>query len=296
MTAHVHILLATFNGARYLNEQLHSFARQTHKNWTLWASDDGSSDKTRKILQKFAKKWPVNLIEGPKNGATQNFMHLLNHPDIAGGYVALSDQDDVWLPHRLTRAIERLENIARPALYCSRTIITDEALKPLGASPKFSGGCLQNAIVQNISAGNTIALNPLGLDIIRKAGRPDKIQHHDWWIYLLIAATEGEIVIDHKPGLFYRQHANNSFGAHQGISAIVKRLGQIKNGEYRQWILENLNALQRVDHMISDDARPLVHALLQSDNWETAFKSHGVHRKGMIGQFMLNLALRLRWL
>ena len=110
MAPHVHVLMATWNGAAHLEEQLRSFEAQTHRDWSLWVSDDGSTDATGRILADHAAAHPgrVHLFEGPRRGSAANFLSLLAQPDLPPGVVALADQDDVWLPHRLERGLEWL--------------------------------------------------------------------------------------------------------------------------------------------------------------------------------------------
>ena len=107
----VAILLGTRNGAEYLSEQLDSFRKQTYKNWSLWASDDGSTDQTREIIGDFIASPEINgsLLYGPQQGFCANFMSLVANPEIQAAYYAFSDQDDVWLEDKLARAVDWLQ-------------------------------------------------------------------------------------------------------------------------------------------------------------------------------------------
>ncbi|MFN7050803.1 MAG: glycosyltransferase, partial [Gemmobacter sp.] len=119
--------MAVRNGAADLQAQLDSLVAQTHANWALVASDDGSTDDSRAILQRFAgdqaARHPVVVAEGPGRGFVRNFLSLLARPGLSGP-VALCDQDDIWFPDRLERALARLAALPpdRPALYCSRRV------------------------------------------------------------------------------------------------------------------------------------------------------------------------------
>jgi glycosyltransferase involved in cell wall biosynthesis len=119
------ILLCTLNGERFLAEQLDSLERQTFKNWTLIASDDGSSDRTESILQDFRKSFEpgkVKVIDGPRRGVPANFLSLACRKNLISEYYAFCDQDDVWEADKLARAIDILERAGAsvPALYGSR--------------------------------------------------------------------------------------------------------------------------------------------------------------------------------
>src|SRR5215468_8962546 len=121
----VTILLCTLNGERFLAEQLASVERQTFKNWTLIASDDGSQDSTKSILlafQKSCQPGKVGIIDGPQRGATANFLFQSCAENLASEYYAFCDQDDVWDVDKLDRAIDALEQTGSsiPALYGSR--------------------------------------------------------------------------------------------------------------------------------------------------------------------------------
>ena len=139
---HVAILLATKNGSGFLNEQLRSYDHQTHRDWSLHVSDDGSSDETCTIVRKFAREGTrtVSVRDGPKQGYWQNFMSLAQDRNLKADYFAFSDQDDVWYADKLERAMNYLRNAPQntPAMYCARTELVDENLRHLGYSPLFS--------------------------------------------------------------------------------------------------------------------------------------------------------------
>src|SRR5215467_9273459 len=108
----VTILLCTLNGERFLSEQLASLERQTFKNWKLIASDDGSSDRTKSILQAFKASYEpgkIELIDGPRRGAPANFLFLACRKNLVSEYYAFCDQDDIWEADKLARAIDILE-------------------------------------------------------------------------------------------------------------------------------------------------------------------------------------------
>lgn len=138
----VHILLATYNGAKYLQAQLDSIARQTHRHWTLTVSDDGSTDETVNIVKAFAQSSPhtVNLLQGPCTGSsTRNFCHLIQHAPSGAeqDLYAFCDQDDVWLDTKLERAVQwHAQHLEQPVrLYCGRTQFVNDKLQPISLSP-----------------------------------------------------------------------------------------------------------------------------------------------------------------
>src|SRR6266480_5199085 len=161
----VAILLATKDGAEYLEAQLNSFSQQSITNWSLYVSDDGSWDSTLRIVETFKRhvRQPVAIRQGPKLGFCENFMSLARDRRIRADYYAFSDQDDIWMSNKLERAIDRVTKVSAgtPALYCSRTELIDKAAtKAIGMSPLFvREPSFRNALVQNIGGGNTMVFN-----------------------------------------------------------------------------------------------------------------------------------------
>ncbi len=255
------ILMGTRNGARFLQPQLDSFLAQTHRNWALLVSDDGSEDATVAILRQFRGDHPnrsIRMVSGPQQGAAANYLSLLCAGDIGAGYVALSDQDDVWLPGKLARAIAALqrEPDGIAVAYGARTILADEGLRPYGTSPRLRGPTgFRNALVQNIVAGNCAVLNGAAVALLRQAGLQPTVPFHDWWIYLLITGSGGRVVVDPEPVLIYRQHAANALGTSIGLRALSHRAGRVGNRDYAGWVQANLAALDGVGVLLTPDSR-----------------------------------------
>ncbi|WBL33152.1 glycosyltransferase family 2 protein [Sinirhodobacter sp. HNIBRBA609] len=261
---HVAILMAVRNGARHLPAQLDSIAGQEHTNWTLIVSDDGSRDGSSEIISGFAQRGHrVICLDGPQQGAGANFLSLVRRMQghvPATSWLAFADQDDVWLPDRLSRGIAALEGIAGPALYCSRTWITDERLEHRRISlPRPRPLGFRNALVQNVAAGNTILLNPAGARLASAAApEAGRVIMHDWWIYQLMSGAGAQLVHDDRPSLLYRQHAGNEIGANDGAGAKLSRLGQLLAGHYRQWNGVNVVALSASAHRLTPENRALL--------------------------------------
>ncbi len=173
-TAKVAVLMGTFNGERFLAEQLDSLAAQTHPDWELWASDDGSKDNTLAILEAYRAKWGgerLTVLRGPARGLATNFLSLACKSGIQADYYAYSDQDDIWEPDKLSRAVSWLERMppSEPALYCSRTMLVDAAGKEMGLSELHARPpCFANALVQNIAGGNTMVFNNAARNLLRR--------------------------------------------------------------------------------------------------------------------------------
>jgi glycosyltransferase involved in cell wall biosynthesis len=252
----VGILLCTYNGARFLAAQLESIEAQTHKNWFVVASDDGSSDQTLEILLHYQAKWPLGQLvirNGPQKGFCQNFLSLACDPDIKADYYAFSDQDDVWLPEKLAVALNTIAIHQNPEvsfLYCGRTTYVTEALKPCGASPLFLFPLsFRNALVQSIAGGNTMVFNQPAKSLIEKAGIQD-VPSHDWWLYQLISGAEGDLYYDTIPRLLYRQHEESLVGGNNSLTSKLERINMLLAGRFQNWNTQNITALNAVKHLL----------------------------------------------
>jgi glycosyltransferase involved in cell wall biosynthesis len=163
----VAILMATYNGEKHLREQLDSFKAQTFASWSLHVSDDGSTDRSRVVVDMFTRDHPehkVTLVDGPRQGYAKNFLSLLEHTITDAPYFAFSDQDDIWHADKLARAVAWLEGVSAetPALYGARTLYVNEENKQVGMSaiPK-KPLTFANALVQ-CYAGATMCPRMIG--------------------------------------------------------------------------------------------------------------------------------------
>lgn len=260
----VTILLATYNGATYLHDQLMSYVAQSYTKWDLWISDDGSTDGTYDVITAFraahGANHTIHLLEGPRQGAAANFMFLLTHPDLPSDRpVALSDQDDVWHRDKLAHALNRVRASGECFLYSGQSYHVNRDLKvtgfsrPLRRSPGF-----RNALTQNVVSGHSIVMDPKALALVRQAGIPEGIPYHDWWIYLLVSGAGGHIHVDDAPMIRYRQHGNNAMGAHDGLRATWIRASQVIGSIYGGWVGANVAALRAVSSLLTPEHRALL--------------------------------------
>ena len=300
--AKVAILLCTFQGQAFLEEQLMSFQAQNHKNWVLHVSDDGSSDDTRHILHRYqvllgSNKMSVN--QGPQQGFVANFLSLVLDQDARADHYAYSDQDDVWEADKLARAVAWLQTIAPdvPALYCSRTRIVDAQNVGIGFSPLFEKPpCFANALVQNIGGGNTMVFNEAARQLIADTSKDKKVVSHDWWAYIIVSGCGGEVFYDSYPAVRYRQHANNLVGTNKSFISKVNRLKKIIEGRYREWNVINLNAVEVSEEKLTRNNLEIIKNFKIARNGKliervTALKKSTVRRQSMFEQGLLYIAL-----
>lgn len=259
----VAILLAAFNGARFLDAQLASIAAQDWPNISIWASDDASDDATRTILEHWGTVWSkgtFSIVVGPCRGFAENFRSLLTNPNIVADYYAFADQDDVWDPDKLSRAIRAVKEITATtaALYCSRTRLVDESGRSIGFSPLFTRRpSFRNALVQSIAGGNTMVMNHAAFSILAQSARRTSFVSHDWWSYLMVSGSGGSVYYDSEPHIGYRQHAYNLVGDNAGLRARVDRIGRILAGQLVEWNSANLDGLERCADLLSKPNRAI---------------------------------------
>ncbi len=257
----VAILLCTYNGARFLTAQLESIASQDHTNWFVVVSDDGSTDQTCEILRKFQVEWPSGKLlirNGPKNGFCQNFLSLACDSGIKADYYAFCDQDDVWLPTKLTLALNNIvknQEGNQAYLYCGRTTYVDEKLRITGTSPLFSfPRTFRNALIQSIAGGNTMVFNQKTKEYLEQAGQVNH-SSHDWWLYQLVTGVGGVVFYDSKSQVLYRQHKNALVGGSSSILARLDRISMVFKGQFREWSDVNISTLSSIQALLNNGSR-----------------------------------------
>lgn len=303
---HIVVLLALRDGQEFLSAQLESIAAQTHREWSLIISDDGSKDSWLDTVTEFARKRAPNrvwLTSGPRKGFAANFLSLVMMAGPTAPFAAFCDQDDVWLPGKLTRAMDVLRKApaGTPAIYCGRTTICDAELRPNAPSIRFGRKPgFQNALVQNIGGGNTMVVNRAALDLLQDTYAHAKgVVAHDWWAYQLISGAGGTIYYDPEPYVLYRQHGNNAIGANTSLRASLTRFCQGFQGRYRTWNAANLAALENVAHWLTDEAQRTLTNFQAARTASfgqrlLALKQSGVYRQTLRGSFALWLAAAFR--
>jgi len=256
----VAILLSTYNGEQFLGDQLDSLLNQTVADWMLYWRDDGSSDGTVEIMQRFmagpgAGRCRAVFDPPGRLGPTNSFMALLRIAVEAGaGTVAFADQDDVWLPQKLALAVTALGHDPRPALYCSRQILVDEALRRIGVSATLRRSMgFPAALTQNVATGCTVVLNRAAARLVA-GSHPPTATLHDWWSYLVVSAIGGRLVADATPTVLYRQHRGNAVGAPASMRRRAVAALRRGPGVFMNVLRGHVAALQDHPHLLSPDA------------------------------------------
>ena len=291
------VLLCTHNGDLFLKEQIDSIYAQDHRNLTVWVSDDGSEDDTNLILEQYkflTEKDGFSIRNGPQQGFVANFHSLIFCPDIQADYYAYCDQDDIWEPDKLSRAIAALEDIPNdtPAVYCSRTRVVDEHGKDMSFSPLFKKPpSFANALVQNVGGGNTMVMNNSAREL-QSACCDSIVVSHDWWAYILTTGAGGTVIYDSYPSVRYRQHDNNMIGSNNDWRSRLFRLRMLLKGRFREWNNINIGALQQVRHLITPENQVILDIFCTARNRWLIPRIWGVIRSGVYRQtFLGNLGL-----
>jgi glycosyltransferase involved in cell wall biosynthesis len=300
----VAILLGTYNGERFLEAQLDSLEAQSVTNWTLYVSDDGSTDATFDIIHRYQSKWGTDKIQyrlGPKKGFAQNFLSLACDTSIKADYYAFCDQDDVWLPEKLSVAIEHIARESFPEqlyAYGSRTTYTDEKLKPIGLSPLFVfPRTFRNALIQSIAGGNTMVFNQATKTLLEKVGMVPT-PAHDWWLYQLVTGAGGLMYYDPEPHILYRQHDRSLVGSNTSLKSLLIRFGMLLNGRFKKWTDENIQSLNQAINFLKPEHIETLKLLekMRNANFNDRLRLiqvSGLYRQTKRGTFSLAIASML---
>lgn len=233
----IEILLATYNGEKFLAEQIDSILTQTLNDWRLLIRDDGSTDQTQKIISHYVKTYPdkiIPIIDTNKNlGVTRNFERLMEHS--TAPYIMFCDQDDIWFPNKIETSLRKLQTMEQqygldvPLLvYTDLAVCDEEGTLTAHSFWKYQGGDPSlpldyvKALVQNNATGNTFIFN-CTLCNCALPFSPDAVMH-DWWV-ALIALYLGKIDYLTDQTIMYRQHSTNVSGSKgKDILPIIKKL------------------------------------------------------------------------
>lgn len=286
-------MLCTYEGEQFLPEQLQSIAAQHHPDWQLFASDDVSVDGTINILADFQRRQApgrVSLRRGGEQGVVANFLSLACDERIVADAYAFCDQDDIWEPDKLGRALAWLGTVEPhiPALYCSRTRLIAVDGREIGFSPLFRRlPSFSNALVQNIAGGNTMVFNRAARDLLIKAGSEVVVPAHDWWLYLVVSACGGAIHYDNYPGVRYRQHNDNLVGSNQSWAARAVRARLLLQGRQKAWADQHIVALQNLQSQMPHDSSMTLRRFARAREHPLSLRIAGMRRSGIYRQTLL---------
>lgn len=257
--------MSTYNGVRFLTEQIDSILSQTGVDVRLLVRDDGSSDSTLEMLLDYEFRHPDNIkvVAGTNIGWKKSFLSLLDLADEhwpGGKWFAFSDQDDIWLPDKLSTGVAMLRRLPEEIkLYCSNLSIYKEG-KNLGIlTPRHHmAPTPQNCLVRNLAGGCTMIF-PRSLRDVIAGNKPSAVFPHDFWIYQT-AVLLGRCIIDAESHILYRQHESNQIGSKTGIADIWNRrlrsLRDLSKGDRREMMARQ--QLECFSHLMKPAVRESV--------------------------------------
>jgi rhamnosyltransferase len=252
------VLLATHDGAAYLEQQVASILDQRDVLVRLVVSDDASTDGTPQLLADLARDPRVDVLPPGAFGTPQgNFLRLMREADVTGATaVALADQDDVWHPDKLARQLEQLDRLDVDGVSSNvsafwerdgrtvRTRLIDKAQRQVAL----------DFLLESAGPGCTYVMRPDAFAAVRAAlerVRDDGAVPHDWLAYAVVRARGGRWHIDPAPTLEYRQHGANATGANSGLSQALVRVRRLADGDYRR----QCAAVAALCAAVADDAQ-----------------------------------------
>lgn len=233
----IDILLTTYNGEKYLSEQIDSIIKQSRSDWNLLIRDDGSNDQTLKIISQYIEYYPdkiLHIIDTDKNlGVTRNFERLMEHS--TSPYLMFCDQDDIWLPDKIEKSLLKIQEMEEQygattsmLVYTDLAVCNEKGIVTADSFWKHQGGNptipldLAKALVQNNATGNTFIFNR----VLREQAlpfSPDAVMH-DWWV-ALTALYLGKIDYLSTQTILYRQHNRNVSGIKgKNILPMIRKL------------------------------------------------------------------------
>ena len=233
----VAVVLSTYNGEKWIKEQLDSILNQTYPNIQIFVRDDGSKDGTLQILREYEKRGQIILEEGNNIGYIKSFYKVLEN---AKGftYYAFCDQDDIWLDFKIQRAVEKLEKEDNEKVlqyfsdydYYDANMNFTKHFEGYKKGPSF-----QNSIVDAITLGTCSVINEKTRSLMLENGS-DNICSHDWWMYFICAGM-GTVIYDRTVTIKYRRNEENvSAGGKSFFSLQVYRIKHFIFGDYFQMV------------------------------------------------------------
>lgn len=210
------VLISTYNGEKYLKEQLDSIFKQKNIEPVVLIRDDGSTDSTKDIIKNYCGTHKLEYVFGENIGPIESFNELIKlaskYYNIE--YYAFCDQDDVWLENKLSVAVQKLQkfDVSKPELYYCRTTLVDKDLNimQLGLFPE-EDYTLDQLLVRPVASGCTMVFNRESLNLYNLY-KPGNILMHDYWMHLIVKAVSNQVYQDNQSYIYYRQHGNNTVG------------------------------------------------------------------------------------
>lgn len=239
----VAVLLASYNGERFLADQLATIRHQAGVEVRVLVRDDGSRDATPAFLRDRPGVEPVEVSGPPTGSAARNFLRMLAAVDFGNAdYVALSDQDDLWLSDKLRRAVECLRESGAGGYSCNLSAFDSNGRRAPWLLLKHGPQKPFDHLFQGASAGCTYVLTRTCADAVKRwlatVTFPEDIGvSHDWLLYAFVRDRRMGWHCDDVALILYRQHTANVYGSRRGLADILERVRLLRDRWYRRHIL-----------------------------------------------------------
>ena len=259
-------MMSTYNGERYLREQLESILAQSEP-CDIYVRDDGSSDSTLDILKEYQDKYESVTYEVGKNiGYNRSFFKMIN--EISGyQYYAMSDQDDIWLKDKIQTALAEIDKLGdEPVLFGCQSQLFSEDEENMGTTKaNVRGYNLYSAMIENFFAGHNEVMNQKMLDLQKGNYDISQIYGHDSWI-MATAVLRGKTVFLNQVFTLYRQHSGNALGYRESrISWLMQRLKRIfKSGDSKKYGRQIAYFNEYYHNLLNDEQKKELDAFVKS--------------------------------
>lgn len=278
----VAVAMSTYNGARFVADQVDSVLAQEGCCVRLFVRDDGSRDGTADILKGYAEKDLIVLDAGENKGMVPSFFAALAMVPESYEFIAFCDQDDVWHPDKINRALSVLSQRDQsiPQLYCSEYIFCDEQLNRTARSHLNRIGVdFSKLMAENVCSGNTMLMNRALVKELLADG-PDDIYVHDWWT-ALVATGLGELTFDDFPSLEYRRTGGTiSPTGSSGIPLLIFRIRTFfGKGQLSRIPTQLRRYRERYESRLSPDKRKLLNRMLDGNRFAKALTPMRLRQK-----------------
>lgn len=240
------VMMSTYNGEKFIREQLDSLYGQKDVELHLLVRDDGSKDNTIDILEEYSKEYgKMTVVKGKNVGAARSFHEVALYAATRMepfDYYSYSDQDDVWFEHKLCTSIRHVESASKqPQLFYAPALLVDSKLNPIKPNNSRTVNCLGANIASSHSLGCTQVFNKALLDkiveindYIKTVDSKTYIPLHDAWT-ALVAYSFGKVEVGEAPLMFYRQHESNVIGGNdRGVKKFYHRIKRYTSGDKKK--------------------------------------------------------------
>ena len=295
----VAVVMSTYNGEQYVGQQLDSVLAQDYPRVDVFVRDDGSPhEECRAVLREYAERGDITLTCGENAGVAASFLAAIAAVPAEYDYIALCDQDDVWYPNKISRAVSVLQgkDESLPQAYVAEYRYCDADMNPGERSHLNKRGVgFKDMLYENVTSGNTMVINRALAKRVNAAGIAG-VYTHDWWLSL-VASALGQLTFDDFVCLDYRRTGNNASASGAGTQAVLaNRIKRYVRGDELRKVTEQLLRLRQLwGDEFSPAKRELLNRFLDGNRAGKAFAPMRLRQTlgGEVALRLLFLAVKL---